>query len=974
MDQEKATPKNDTRTYQLGECDPGASTFYRAWLGDYSTEYIQTCAQKKRRGNKTMLTHTIRMLGCITAIALLLVLTGSLNLGLPVARSQGANACGSTITESVTLTTDLLDCPSHGLIVEANDVMIDCAGHTIRGLGAANSNGIQSNGTTGVTIKNCVIENFTNGILIQDASDHTVADSTFRNAQWAGIHVRRSTNSVIQGSRFENGYFGAYLVEVANTEINDNNFDHNYAGVAQYGATQSSVIRNTVSGSEGSHGIYARNISQSEFMFNEVKYGIAGFTISENSHNNLVAQNSVEYTTLGIVLSNNVTETTMQGNDISYCDVGIDLKDGSNGQTFAKDNLVRGNTIAHANEWGMRVWPGATGNLIYDNYWENTGNVSMRTTEPNQWNVPPTAEANVVGGSVVAGNFWATPSGSGFSQTCSDAQPDGLCDTPIVLAADNVDAAPLSPYTPSVAIEPGPDGSGGPPTCGATVLADLTLTSDLQDCSEDGLVVAASNVTLDCNGFAITGAGSASNTAGIRSHGTSGVTIQNCRIENFTNGITLEDASTHTVMQNTLVGNKSAGLYVHRSTDNILQENEVERNGYGIYLLQDSNNVVDRNIVKNNSDVGIFLVQSTGGTLMENQVSTSGHGYYLLGTSTTQLLSNIATDNQSASYIITKDSHDNQLDLNQASGSSICVYLLNNVSSNMLTGNTIRDCASGIDIRDTSEGETFAHHNILMGNAVSNTTEAGIRVFPGAMENQIYNNIWINQHNAMLLTTDPNTWHMPMTEGPNMVGGPVMAGNVWSHPSGTGFSDTCTDTDDDGICDAPHMLATQNVDELPLSTRKLIDILTNGINYTMSSPTCDAIVTTNLTLETDLYCPDGNGLVIAADGISVDCGGHHIKGLGAAAGTAGIVSDGNSGVTLKNCVIEDFATGILLENATTHTVFSNTLTGNAQAIVITGESADVLSHTIVNNAVTNNAEGIVVQQITGTATGPMCSI
>ncbi|MCD6381831.1 MAG: hypothetical protein J7L43_02545, partial [Candidatus Aenigmarchaeota archaeon] len=39
-------------------------------------------------------------------------------------------------------------------------------------------------------------------------------------------------------------------------------------------------------------------------------------------------------------------------------------------------------------------------------------------------------------------------------------------------------------------------------------------------------------------------------------------------------------------------------------------------------------------------------------------------------------------------------------------------------------------------------------------------------------------------------------------------------GNYWGKPDGTGFSDTCTDADGDGICDSSYQLFENNIDYL----------------------------------------------------------------------------------------------------------------------------------------------------------------
>ena len=60
------------------------------------------------------------------------------------------------------------------------------------------------------------------------------------------------------------------------------------------------------------------------------------------------------------------------------------------------------------------------------------------------WNTTKTAGTNIVGGPYIAGNFWAKPDGSGFSQTATDADGDGIADTAYKLPGNNyTDFLPL---------------------------------------------------------------------------------------------------------------------------------------------------------------------------------------------------------------------------------------------------------------------------------------------------------------------------------------------------------------------------------------------------------------------------------------------------------------------------------------------------------------------------------------------------
>jgi hypothetical protein len=62
----------------------------------------------------------------------------------------------------------------------------------------------------------------------------------------------------------------------------------------------------------------------------------------------------------------------------------------------------------------------------------------------NYLNITKTSGINIVGGSYIGGNFWATPSGTGLSQTCTDPTKDGICDSNYTFNSGNVDYLPLA--------------------------------------------------------------------------------------------------------------------------------------------------------------------------------------------------------------------------------------------------------------------------------------------------------------------------------------------------------------------------------------------------------------------------------------------------------------------------------------------------------------------------------------------------
>jgi len=83
--------------------------------------------------------------------------------------------------------------------------------------------------------------------------------------------------------------------------------------------------------------------------------------------------------------------------------------------------------------------------------------------------------------------------------------------------------------------------------CEETITKDTVLSYDLLNCFGNGLIIGADDITLDCNGFSITGN---NNGYGIYTNANHG-TVKNCRVENFDYGIYV-DGSNNLIYNNYL--------------------------------------------------------------------------------------------------------------------------------------------------------------------------------------------------------------------------------------------------------------------------------------------------------------------------------------------------------------------------------------------------------------------------------------
>ncbi len=127
---------------------------------------------------------------------------------------------------------------------------------------------------------------------------------------------------------------------------------------------------------------------------------------------------------------------------------GIYLSSSGN-NTLIGNNASSNN--AYSGQYGNKLGTGifldssSNNNKIYNNIFNNTNNVYFHS-KINTWNTTRQSGTNIIGGSLLGGNFWANPKGKGFSQTCKDVNGDGICDSSRTLDANNIDYLPITKY------------------------------------------------------------------------------------------------------------------------------------------------------------------------------------------------------------------------------------------------------------------------------------------------------------------------------------------------------------------------------------------------------------------------------------------------------------------------------------------------------------------------------------------------
>ncbi|MEK6824220.1 MAG: right-handed parallel beta-helix repeat-containing protein, partial [Nanoarchaeota archaeon] len=119
-------------------------------------------------------------------------------------------SCGGYISDSTVLDSGL-NCTGNGLIINASNIVLDCNGHTIQGNNYVGT-GIYNPGFQDVTIKNCVIQSFSNGLYLQDSNSSTLQNIIANNNRGGityGLYISGS-NNVLQNITANNNFGGTY--------------------------------------------------------------------------------------------------------------------------------------------------------------------------------------------------------------------------------------------------------------------------------------------------------------------------------------------------------------------------------------------------------------------------------------------------------------------------------------------------------------------------------------------------------------------------------------------------------------------------------------------------------------------------------------------------------------------------------------------------------------------------------------------
>jgi len=314
---------------------------------------------------------------------------------------------------------------------------------------------------TNVTVRNVNVEQFNDGVRYDNVNNSTVTDVTAKfNAEGISVtdssDVEISDNS-LEGNKVDNdiGGAGIGLVDSTESEVTGSTLGNDNLGIFVSGSENNTIADNEINETTGSDGIGFYSASQNNTIedntvTNAFDNGIILFDGSDNNAilGNDLANNTDDGLNLNDASGNEIRNNTIQDNDRSGLTLNEDdfgdenqapesgSDDGSN------NNLITDNNITGNSRAGIGLAGNNMENLIYDNFLrqadddtrtDGTENVIFAggaASTPNQYNVEPREETNIIGGQYTAGNYYANPGDAqGYSEQCADdSERFGICD------------------------------------------------------------------------------------------------------------------------------------------------------------------------------------------------------------------------------------------------------------------------------------------------------------------------------------------------------------------------------------------------------------------------------------------------------------------------------------------------------------------------------------------------------------------
>ena len=282
--------------------------------------------------------------------------------------------------------------------------------------------------------------------------------------------------------------------------------------------------------------------------------------------------------------------------------------------------------------------------------------------------------------------------------------------------------------------------------CGDVITRDVTLEADLacQD-HQDGLIIGASEVTVDLGGHTIYGPGDSLGGAGIVNEGHRHVTIRNGAINGFFLGVHLLGASESTVEDLVLERIAVSGISLYSASGNTVRRITSRANAAWDPFQWVSVSESDHNEIVSNTFTraleAIRVARSSSNTVARNSTSGAWVGIALEYSDTNEITSNTIIDGRyegirlssSSGNSVTANTITDMGDLGDG------VSLIYDSDMNDISQNTVSRAQRGITVE--GGGVTFAEGNVVDRNRLSENAGVGIHILGNTAGAEVTRNV-----------------------------------------------------------------------------------------------------------------------------------------------------------------------------------------------------------------------------------------
>jgi len=635
-----------------------------------------------------------------------------------------------TLTSDMTLTRDYQFCGS-GFTINADNIVLDCAGHNINYSYMSYGAGVLTSGFNGITIKNC-------NILQGDSSIGT----------WPGIKIESSSNDIISDNNILTSSSYVYGIQVtsgSNNVVISNNI-----------VTTTGPGSNGISISYGSdNGIISNNIVA---INSDYSYGIESSQASGGTfeNNTVTTIGSSAYGIYIVFGSNNkISDNTVVAN--------------GNGIFIESDNNVLSNNNVTVYNYGngIMIW-WLSNATVSDNIVTTTGgclNIHQVTGSTFENNTVTCSsytsgfQFDTTTGSTFNSNIITAGSGisgysSGSDNNIADNEIVATTGSGIRLDSDNNIISGNDITASSTGISYGWGSNATITDNNIAATGDRSWGIQISSTSNDII----SNNTVTTNGY---------DSSCIILGQVTGSTFENNNVNptgSSSDGFQFGDTSGNTFSNNVVtVGvDGSVGIHGYGSSDNNITDNIIVVNGNNAGIRLDSNNnIISGNDITASNDQGIayggganviiqdndinggIQIGSSDSVISDNNINSNWVGIQL-GTVEDNTVSNnvIASNNGPGIASWSGDSNDNLLANNSIISTNAAGINFASGANNIFTDNNIVSWDSGINV---GGGDGDNRNNVIENNILNSSSSNCIHI---EGEFNIINNNSITTDNA----------------------------------------------------------------------------------------------------------------------------------------------------------------------------------------------------------------------------------